>query len=344
MEIPRTPRLREPRDAGEAEYTRFAGRPVPVHHEDLAAGYAVLREDAALVDLSHRTVLRLSGGKAVEMLNAVLTNQVPEGDHLGVYALLLNPKGRIQTDLRLLKGGGGVLIDVEPEGAAAAKELLGRYAPFYRVEIEDLPEAEAAWDILGLYGPRAGDLLDGPELAEHETAKRTVGDAAVLVAGVSAPVPGYDLLGPPEALSAAREHLAARGAVPADFGAYETARIEVGIPRFGPDITPENFPAEAGILERAVSFEKGCYPGQETVARMHYRGHPNRLLRRLKVADGSSPEPGAPIVQNDKQVGRITSVAPLPVNGETLALGYLSRNADAQDELRAADAVLRPLP
>ena len=343
MEDQRTPPLRESQAAGEAVYTHPAGRSVPVQHQELAAGYAALREAAALIDLSHRTVLRLSGKKAVELLNSVLTNQVPEGAHLGVYALLLNPKGRIQTDLRLLKGDEDVLIDVEPEGAAAAKELLGRYAPFYRVELDDLSETDAPWGVLGLYGPRAGDLLDGPELAEHETAGRTVGAATVLGAGVSAPVPGYDLLGPADALSAAREHLAGRGAVCAGFGAYETARIEAGIPRFGSDITPDNFPAEVGILERAVSFEKGCYPGQETVARMHYRGHPNRLLCRL-IADGPSPEPGAPIVQTAKQVGRITSVAPLPVNGETLALGYLSRNADAQGELRAGDAVLGLLP
>ena len=343
MEDQRTPPLRESQAAGEAVYTRPAGRSVPVQHQELAAGYAALREAAALIDLSHRTVLRLSGRKAVELLNSVLTNQVPEGARLGVYALLLNPKGRIQTDLRLLKDGEDVLVDVEPEGAAAAKELLGRYAPFYRVELDDLSETDAPWGVLGLYGPRAGDLLDGPELAEHETAGRTDGAATVLGAGVSAPVPGYDLLGPADALSAAREHLVGRGAVCAGFGAYETARIEAGIPRFGSDITPDNFPAEVGILERAVSFEKGCYPGQETVARMHYRGHPNRLLCRL-IADGPSPEPGAPIVQTAKQVGRITSVAPLPVNGETLALGYLSRNADAQGELRAGDAVLGLLP
>ena len=90
------------------------------------------------------------------------------------------------------------------------------------------------------------------------------------------PVGGYDLLGPSDALETARNHLRERGAVAAGLDAYEAARIEAGVPRFGSDITPENFPAEAGILERAVSFEKGCYPGQETVARMHYRGHPNR--------------------------------------------------------------------
>src|ERR687893_661542 len=312
-------------------YTRSAGRSVP------PSEYAALEEGAVLVDLSYRAVLRLAGKKAVGMLNAVLTNEVPEEDDLGVYALLLNPKGRIQADLRVLKSDGYVLIDTEPE--AAAKELLGRYAPFYRVEIEDLSDEDTPWGILGIYGPRAKELLDGLELAEHETAGVKVGGADLLAAGVAVPVAGYDLLGPADVLGAARDHLAGRGAVPVDFQAYETARIRAGIPRFGADITPENFPAEAGILERAISFEKGCYPGQETVARMHYRGHPNKTLHRF-VLEGSLPQPDTPIFQNERQVGKITSVAPLPVDGETFALGYLSRNADTRDELRAGDAVL----
>jgi folate-binding protein YgfZ len=335
MEDPRPSQLRDPLDTGEAVYTRSTDRSVPRE-------YAALRDGAALVDLSHRKVLRLSGKKPVEMLNAVLTNQVPEENRLGVYALLLNPKGRIQTDLRVLKSGEDVLIEVEPEGVAAAKELLGRYAPFYRVGLEDLSEADAAWGILGLYGPRAADLLDGLELAEHASVEVSLNGAALLAAGVAVPVPGYDLLGPADALAAARNHLRERGAVPADLDAYETARIQAGVPRFGSDITPENFPAEAGILERAVSFEKGCYPGQETVARMHYRGHPNRTLYRFAM-EGPSPVPGTGIFQGEKKVGHLTSIAPLPVNGERLALGYLSRSADTQDALRAGDATLRPL-
>jgi aminomethyltransferase len=335
MEDPRPSQLRDPLDAGEAVYTRSTDRSVPRE-------YTALRDGAALVDLSHRKVLRLSGMKPVEMLNAVLTNQVPEEDRLGVYALLLNPKGRIQTDLRVLKGGEDVLIEVEPEAVAAAKELLGRYAPFYRVGLEDLSEADAPWGVLGLYGPRAGDLLDDPELAEHESVKVSLNGASLLAAGVAIPVPGYDLLGPAGALEAARNHLRERGAVPAGLDVYETARIQAGVPRFGSDITPENFPGEAGMLERAVSFEKGCYPGQETVARMHYRGHPNRTLYRLAM-EGPSPGPGTGIFQGEKKVGHLTSIAPLPVNGETLALGYLSRGADTQGVLRAGDATLRPL-
>jgi folate-binding protein YgfZ len=335
MEDPRPSQLQDHPDTGEAVYTRSADRSV-------SEEFAALRDGAALVDLSHKKVLRLAGKKTVEMLNAVLTNDVPEEDRLGVYALLLNPKGRIQADLRVLKSGEDVLIEVEPEGAAAAKELLGRYAPFYRVGLEDLSETDASWSVLGLYGPRAGDLLEGPDLAEHESVKVSLNGADLLAAGVAVPISGYDLLGPADALEMARNHLRERGAVAAGLDAYEAARIGAGVPRFGSDITPENFPAEAGILERAVSFEKGCYPGQETVARMHYRGHPNKMLHRF-VIEGSPPAPDTPIFQNEKQVGRITSIAPLPVNGETLVLGYLSRSADEQEPLHAGDAPLRPL-
>jgi folate-binding protein YgfZ len=335
MEDPRPSQLRDRPDTGEAVYTRSSDGSV-------SDEYAALRGSAALVDLSYRKILRLSGKKTVEMLNAVLTNQVPEEDRLGVYALLLNPKGRIQADLRVLKSGEDVLIEVEPEGVAAAKELLGRYAPFYRVGLEDLSETAASWGVLGLYGPRAGDLLEGPDLAEHESVKVSLNGTDLLAVGVVVPVGGYDLLGPADALEAARNHLRERGAVAAGLDVYEAARIEAGVPRFGSDITPENFPAEAGILERAVSFEKGCYPGQETVARMHYRGHPNKMLYRF-VIEGSPPAPDTPIFQNEKQVGKITSIAPLPVNGEMLALGYLTRTADTQGALRAGDATLRPL-
>ena len=317
-------------------YTRSADPSVP------ATEHAAFEDGAALVDLFHKTVLRLSGKDPLGMLNAILTNEVPEEEHCGVYALLLNPKGRIRADLRVLKSDGDVLINTEPEGTAAAKELLGRYAPFSRVEVEDLSEAGVPWGILGLYGPRAEKLLDGLELAEHETAQVKVGGVDLLAAGVATPVPGYDLLGPADALSAARDHLAKRGAVPVGLQAYETARVAAGIPRFGSDITPENFPAEVGILERAVSFEKGCYPGQETVARMHYRGHPNKTLYRLAI-EGTPPAPGTEIFQGEKKVGHLTSLTSLPVNGEIFALGYLSRNANPQDTLHAADATLRPL-
>lgn len=310
-----------------SEITRTVGS------ED-ASGYAAIEQGAAVVDIPKK-ILRLSGRDPVGMLNAVLTNDVPSEAGTGIYAMLLNPKGRVQTDLRALKSGEEVLIVTEPEGADAAVEILGRYAPFSRVKLE-----EGNLAFLGLYGPAAKDLLGAPELAEHASTKVKIGGAELLAVGVADPVPGYDLIGPPDDLRSAREHLVERGAVPAGRGVYETARIAAGVPRFGADITPDNFPGETGTLDRAVNFQKGCYPGQETVARMHYRGHPNKTLHRLEI-EGPSPTPGEAIVQNGKQVGRITSVAPMRVSDTTFALGYLSRTADLTGDLRAGDAAIR---
>ncbi len=297
-----------------------------------------MREGAAVVDRPERPVLRLAGKDPVGMLNAVLTNDVPK-ETRGVYAMLLNPKGRVQTDLRVVKAGEDILIDTEPEGAEAAREILGRYAPFSRVKLEDL---SGSWSVLGLYGPDADALLGGPDLAEHASAEVEVGGISLLAVGVALPVTGYDLIGPSDALAAARERLISHGATPADRAAYETARIQAGVPRFGADITPDNFPGETAALDRAVSFQKGCYPGQETVARMHYRGHPNKTLHRLAI-EGAEVQDGAQILQNGKTVGVVTSVAPLPVDGRVLALGYLSRGADTEGSLGSDDAEIRIL-
>jgi aminomethyltransferase len=297
-----------------------------------------MKEGAAVVDRPERSILRLSGEDPVGMLNAVLTNEIPKGASRGVYAMLLNPKGRVQTDLRVVKAGDDVLIDAEPEGAEAAREILARYAPFSRVRLEDL---SGSWSVVGLYGPDAGESL-GLEAAEHASTEVEIGGVGLLAVGVALPVPGYDLVGPADDLAVAREHLIERGATLADRAAYETVRIEVGVPRFGADITPDNFPGETAALDRAVSFQKGCYPGQETVARMRYRGHPNKTLHHL-VIKGAEVQAGAPIIQNKKTVGKITSVAPLPVNGRVLALGYLSRGVDTKEALGSGNAGIRVL-
>jgi tRNA-modifying protein YgfZ len=310
-------------------------------------GYTTLLEGAAIVDRRKRRIFRLAGRDPLGMLNAILTNDVPTQGDRGVYAMLLNPKGRVQADLRVVKASDEILIDTEPEGAQAAEEILGRYAPFSRVKLEELPD----WEVIGLYGPRARRLLGNLDLAEHQTVRTEIGGISVLVVGVAVPVGGYDLIGPADSLGAVREHLTLDGATPASPEALESARIAAGIPRFGADITPENFPGESeNSLERAVSFGKGCYPGQETVARMHYRGSPNKRLYRFELEPGSMepPEANDEILQEGKKplgvipsvdvVGWLTSVAPLPVDGKIYALGYLTRKADLEVPMSAEDA------
>jgi len=311
------------------------------------AGYAALREGAAVVDRSDRRIFRLSGKDPVGMLNAILTNDVPAHGNVGTYAMLLNPKGRVQTDLRVVKADGEILVDTEPDGAEAAQEILGRYAPFSRVRLEELPD----WEILGFYGPDAQSISAvGLNLAEHESKEVENSDQRLLTVGVATPIPGLDHLGPADAVRAIRERLIERGAVLADHDAYETARVAAGVPCFGADITPENFPGESeNALARAVNFRKGCYPGQETVARMHYRGSPNKMLYRFELGPGQTqpPEVGDEILQGEnglagpissiEVVGWLTSVAPLPVDGKVYALGYLARKADLEAPMRTED-------
>jgi tRNA-modifying protein YgfZ len=309
-------------------------------------GYAALREGAAIVDRSERRLLRLTGKDPIGMLNAVLTSDVPTHGDRGAYAMLLDPKGRIQTDLRVVKAGDEILIDTEPEGAGAAKGILARYAPFSRVRLEEL-----SWSVLGLYGPRAREYFG--DLEEHQSREIEIEGRVLLSVGVAFPVPGYDLIGPPEDLAAVRRYLTASGATLVSADAHETARIEAGVPRFGADITPENFPGESkNSLERAISFEKGCYPGQETVARMHYRGSPNKKLYRFELEQDPTepPEAGDEILQGEKKlvgptssvnvVGWLSSVAPLPVDGKIYTLGYLARKADLGAPMSAQNAMV----
>ena len=310
-------------------------------------GHTALLEGAAIVGRPERRIFRLAGRDPLGMLNAILTNDVPTQGDRGVYAMLLDRKGRVQTDLRVVRGDDEILVDTEPEGAQTAGEILGRYAPFSRVKLEELPD----WETLGFYGPRARQLLGDLDLVEHQTVRTEIGGVSVLVVGVAVPVGGYDLIGPADSLVTVREHLTRAGAMPAGPDVLESARIAAGIPRFGADITPDNFPGESeNSLERAVSFGKGCYPGQETVARMHYRGSPNKRLYRFELEPGSMepPEADDEILQEGKKplgvipsvdvVGWLTSVAPHPVDGKIYALGYLTRKANLEAPMRAEDA------
>lgn len=289
-----------------------------------------------VVALSQKRVIRLGkkgrAGDPVGMLDAILTSDVPKDEGATTYALLLNAKGRILTDATVLRDGEELLLVVEEAGLEGALQTLGKYAPFSRVEVE-----ETELFATGVFGDGAEALMTEPP-AVGCSGRVEVGGREMLAFGTPLPLAGEILLSPgsPEELM---EAMKAAGASVASEDDYETARIHAAVPKFGADITPDNFPAEAHLEGRAVDFTKGCYPGQETVARMHYRGQPNKYLHRFTVKEGEVAA-GTPISRNGKNVGYVTSIAPLQINGETFALGYLKRKADPNGELVAGDAML----
>ena len=256
-----------------------------------------------IVDRSARGRIRLGGSEAAEFLQGQVTNDV-EGlaPGQGCYAALLNHKGKMRLDMRILRGPDWIWIDTEP----GADSVLLRTIETYSLG------RDVTWEVPA---ERIVSLLDEPGLdavppdEEHAWVEGERGIYVRTYAGVD--VIGRDL--------------------PAPTGTEEDAervRIERGIPRYGFDMDGDTIPQEAGINERAVSFTKGCYVGQETVARLFYKGKPNRHLRGLRLAD--PVERGAPIRLGERELGRVGSATLSPTFGP-IALAIVRREASLGD-------------
>jgi folate-binding protein YgfZ len=293
---------------------------------ELDAQYRQLREECGLLDRSGRGKLLVSGADAAEYLQGQLTNDVEAlqpGD--GQYAALLDRKGHMQADMRVLRPAEDeVWLDTEPEALAAARRHLEMYSIGREVEVSDVSGERA---ILSLIGPRSVEVAGGAALPENGCESTSVTGVECLAAGTR---DGIDLIAAAADASRLREALLATGAVEVAAAAAEILRIESGTPRFGAEMGTETMPAEAGIVENAVSFTKGCYIGQETVARLHYKGKPNRHLRGLRLS--APAEPGAALRRGDKEVGRLGGSAVSPALGP-IGLAILRREAEPGTEL-----------
>jgi folate-binding protein YgfZ len=293
---------------------------------ELDGQYRAVREEAGFLP-RERAALIVRGPDAREYLQGQLTNDI-EGleREAGCYAALLDRKGHLQADMRLLRlENDDLWHDLEPGPAAAVLKHLRTYSIGRDVEIED---ASKRWAIISLIGPRARELAGFDGLGpEHAQRFREWDGTDVLAVATDV---GIDLIARAEAASNLTDLLVAAGAAEVSGAAAEIIRVESGRPRFGLDMGPESMPAEAGITERAVDFEKGCYIGQEPVARLHYRGKPNRTLRGLRL--GSPAEHGDPIRLGDREVGTVGTACLSPALGP-IALAIIRREADEGDRV-----------
>ncbi|HEY7455783.1 MAG TPA: glycine cleavage T C-terminal barrel domain-containing protein [Solirubrobacterales bacterium] len=298
---------------------------------ELDAQYRQLREECGLLDRSDRGKLIVSGAEAAEYLQGQLTNDVEAlSPGEGQYAALLDRKGHMQADMRLLRSSAEeVWIDTEPEALAATLRHLDMYKIGREVAVADV-SAERA--ILSLIGPRSVAVAGAAALPEYANEAVTVGGVECLAVGTAN---GIDLIAKAADAAALREALLAAGAAEVGSEAAELLRIESGRPRFGAEMSTETMPAEAGIVERAVSFTKGCYIGQEPVARLHYKGRPNRHLRGLELSAPAAA--GASLRLGEREVGRIGSVGVSPARGP-IALAIVRREAEPGSELSVGEA------
>ena len=294
-----------------------------------------MTEGCAVVDRSERGKLALTGPEAKEFLHGQVTNDIQRLDPgSGCYAAFLTHKGKMLGDLRILDAGDELLLDTE---RVALQELFNMIRRFKLGRHVELHKRTLESGLLSLIGPDARRAAGAGELPETEHAHRTatVGGARVRLVATDL---GVDVLCNAADTEAVAAALIAAGAAPATEAAAEVRRVETGRPRYGADLDDTVIPQEAGLNARAVSFEKGCYVGQETVARLHFRGKPNRNLRGLRLSGPA--ERGTPLRLGEREVGRLGTVVESPSHG-WIALALVRREATPGDVLDAGPGGVR---
>jgi len=292
--------------------------------------YRAMKEAAGILDRSQRGKLVVSGPDGAEFLQGQLTNDIEalEPD-AGCYAALLDRKGHMQADMRVLRlDNGDLWLDTEPDAMAAVERHLRMYSVGREVEVADVGDE---WAILSVIGPAAVETAGtGPLSPEH--AQRFQEREGVEILAVATDL-GVDLI-VPAAQAAEARRLLASDAVDVTETAAEILRVESGRPRFGREMTTATIPQEAGIADRAVSFTKGCYIGQETVARLHYKGKPNRHLRGLRL--DAQVSDGDEIRLGDREVGTVGTAVLSPAHGP-IALAIVRREAEPGAQVQVGE-------
>jgi folate-binding protein YgfZ len=302
--------------------------------------YAAAHESAVLGDRADLATLVVTGADRRTFLHALFTNDIASlAPGTGTYAAYLTPQGRMISDMRVVETGDRILLGVQRSVAAALAERLDRLVFSEDVRVRDASKELAG---LGVYGPGARRMVEEAAaipVTPMETEYDNVTSPFVIIRDETFGVPGFEAWLGLDEHGRLRDSFIERGAIPAGGETFEALRIEAGRPRFGVDMFTDTIPLEAGIEDRAVSFTKGCYVGQEVIVRVMHRGHGRvaRRLVRLVLPAGTPLNAGDPIVDGERRVGEITSAANSPKAGGVLAFGYVQRDyADTPRELRVA--------
>jgi glycine cleavage system T protein len=309
----------------------YHGAIVPRRFSNEVAEHRAVREASGLFDFSFRAKFLMKGRDHARFLQRMVSNDVKRlAPGQGTYATLLNAQGHILADLYLYCGEGRFFVDTDADLRGKALQGLLRYVIADKVDFEPL-ELYA----LSFQGPRARTLLektlhiDLPALQECDHfASNYAGFPIHIVRASSTGEEGYEIWvgekGLPALWGAACGQAPTYDMLPCGTQALESLRIEAGIPRYGQELGEDTIPLEAGLWN-ALSFDKGCYVGQEIVERARSRGHVNWKLMGLTVTSSQPPQSGAKLISESREVGEVTSSCVSPTLGKTLALAYLRR-------------------
>lgn len=298
-----------------------------------------------LFDRGDRLRVSVDGEKAVEVVNGLVSNDVASlQPGAGLYAAALTPRGKIVADVRVFARAGSVLLDSSARAAAGLAEMLRKYINPRLARFEDV---SATLRDVGVFGSGAAEVVARStgvgedvlaRLGPYSHISHPLRDGAeMIIARVpDLAVEGFDILIPADAEQGVRERVLAAGAAAGDAELWRSRRVAIGWPEWGLDMDESTLPQEANLDElHAISYTKGCYVGQETVARIHFRGHVNRHLRRLSVDGDALPPAGAELLEGSgRAVGDTRSAARAAgaaagAAAGVIALGMVRREVDS---------------
>jgi folate-binding protein YgfZ len=295
--------------------------------------YLSARNGAGMTDLGARGRLVVRGSDRKTFLHALLTNDIALlSAGTGCYAALLTPQGRMIADMNVFELGDVMLIDVRRE---VKDILLQRFDQLIFTEDVQLGDVSDVWGCIGVYGPQAAAVAGGAVGADlsgfspFQNARLERGGELLVVARRDAlGLTGFLLFGAGTAMPGIAQALHAGGAAVLEAETVEALRIEAGEPAFLVDMGDDTIPSEAGIEAKAVSYLKGCFPGQEVLVRIRDRGHGKvvRKLVGLTMEGAAAPAAGSVITGGEKEIGRVTSSVVSPALGKPIALGYVHRD------------------
>jgi len=286
--------------------------------------YISARETSAVVEKDLFGIVRLTGPERVSWLQGMVTNDVQKlSSGNGCYAGHLNPQGKMVAHMEILKDDDSLWLVVE---RASIAHLLSAFDKLLIMEDVQVAELSDAMSILGLIGPQSKSVLEAwlgqPLNLDSLYTHRVVGEARVIVTDL-----GFDVWVPRESTDRSLRALAQSGATAIDHGAWDVLRTEAGLPLFGVDIDETTTMPELG--DRGISYDKGCYIGQEVVAKVKYIGHVNRRFVGLVMEGEDLPQAKSAIRKADKEVGYVTTSLFSPGLNKSIALGFVARTAYA---------------
>ena len=336
-----------------AQFGEVNGQQVVRTYGNLTAEYEALTKSVALLDLSFRGRVCLTGADRVRFLHGQVTNNIKSlATGSGCYTAIVNAKGKMEADANVYALESELLLDFEAGFTTAVTSRLEKYIVADDVQVVDVA---ALYGLLSLQGPAAESCVRKsglfPAVPEQQFSVEKLTDAGsediYLARRSRVGVPGFEVFVPAAVFSEVANKflkaVRAEGGGLSAWDALEIARVEAGIPRYGPDMDQTAFPAEAGIDAQAVSYSKGCYIGQEVLNRIHTMGHVNRTLRTLLFGPGVTalPQRGDTVLSGVKQVGQVTSAVQSVRSGRPMALAYVRSEAAASGTelvVRTADA------